>query len=477
MRVRFAPDARATLNIMGVRIALVNWLMARKLRGTFILRIEDRDPSRESRVDQLLEDIRWLGLGWDEGPEVGGEHGPYYQSERLDLYDEHLEKLQGLGHIYPCYCTPQELAAKAREAREKGLLPRYDGCCRNLTRDEQEERQARGLKFSWRLRVPNEGSTRVHDMIRGTSEVDNRHLEDYVLRRRDGVYTYNFACVVDDHLMEITHVIRGEEHLKNTPGQIWLYEALGADIPNFIHLGKIIGPSGSRLRGAHPSTSIRDLRRRGVVPQVLLKYMASLDGMIIQGRNPLSEMVAAFSPRALRADPVTYRRRLLYKENAQYLRSLSTPRLAELAEPFMEAAGIWPHPDRGERWLYDAVELVRDETVLLFDIPHHLGPLLHGHSRVESGQISQMLDANTAVPVLQGWVEELSNVGSVERLNLIPLANRIRKSLGASPRDVYISLRVALTGRLFGPELERIIALLGREEVIERLLRAYRQMT
>ena len=477
MRVRFAPDARATLNIMGVRIALINWLLARKLQGSFVLRIEDRDPSREARVDRLLSDLEWLGLDWDEGPKVGGDFGPYYQSERLDIYADYMERLRKMGHVYPCYCTPEELAAKSREAREKGQAPLYDGRCRNLSAEKQKELEAKGTRCALRLRVPSEGTTKIKDVIRGSVEVENRHLDDYMVRRRDGVYTYNYCCVIDDHLMKIDRVVRGEEHLVNTPRQLWLYDALGIEPPEFLHLGKLVGPSGAKLRTAHPSTSVEDLRRRGVVPEVLLKYMASLDGMHISTREPRKEMIGVFSPRSLSPEPITYRRRVLYKENAHYLRSLPTSWLARLAEPYMEVAGIWPHPERDERWLRDAVDLVRDETVLLFDIPHHLSPLLQGHPRVESGQVNQMLNASTAVPVLQAWVEELSNVGSVERLNLIPLATRIRKELGVSARDVFMPLRVALTGRLFGPQIERIISLLGREEVIERLLRAYRQMT
>ncbi len=478
LRLRFAPDPRADLNVAGARIALVNWLLARHLGGSMVLRIEDRDPSRPAAggIQELIDNLHWLGLYWDEGPDVGGDRGPYRQSERMSHYREFASRLEERDQVYPCFCTPEELAARNRDARRAGQAPRYSGRCRGLSRGDRLQMEARGLRPTLRFKAPSGGYTLVEDMLRGSVQVDNRRLDDFVILRRDGVFTYNFCCVVDDYLMDITHVIRGEEHVTNTPRQVWLYDALDLKAPAFIHLGRVTEPDGSRLGRGHGAAAISELKERGVLPEVLIQFLAGLAGQDVSSGQDLTDIAAGFSVDHLKRAPVAYARKHLYTLNARYLRRLSADELAELALPYLERAGIWPRSGRDEKWLKMAISLIREEVVVLSDVPHYLTPLVDSVSVTDAGRLDQLLDASTAVPVLKAWIEDLSRAGPAEEWDIRDMAQSIRRRLGIQSRETFMPLRVALTGRSSGPEIHRILTLLGREQVIERLLRAHRQM-
>ncbi|NLZ53812.1 MAG: glutamate--tRNA ligase, partial [Thermoanaerobacteraceae bacterium] len=291
VRVRFAPSPTGSLHIGGARTALFNLLYARHNNGTFVLRIEDTDTERstEESTSQIIRSLKWLGLDWDEGTEKGGDFGPYFQSERLELYKKEVERLLAEGKAYRCYCTPEELAQRREAALKAGKPPKYDGSCRNLTPEQIEKFEAEGRKYTIRLKMPQEGHTEVDDLIRGRVVFENSVLDDFIIVKSNGIPTYNFACVIDDNAMKITHVIRAEEHLSNTPKQIQAYIALGYDIPKFAHVPMILAPDRSKLSKRHGATSVEEFRDQGYLAKSIINYLTLL-GWSPEGTEEIFEM-------------------------------------------------------------------------------------------------------------------------------------------------------------------------------------------
>ncbi|MBU8871782.1 MAG: glutamate--tRNA ligase, partial [Gemmatimonadales bacterium] len=279
LRVRFAPSPTGFLHVGGARTALFNWLYARNQGGVFVLRIEDTDQERstEESYEAILKGMGWLGLDWDEGPGRGGNYGPYLQSERLDIYKAHLAALSTGGHVYRCFCTADDLAAREKAATDGGgVWEGYDGHCRGLSVDEADKLEAEGSPFAWRFKTPAEGATFWYDIIVGKREFQNEVLVDRVVFKADGFPTYQFACVVDDHVMEISHVLRGDDHVSNTPFQILIYQALGWDVPKFGHMPMILGPDKKRLSKRHGATSVEEFQHQGIIPEAMMNYLALL---------------------------------------------------------------------------------------------------------------------------------------------------------------------------------------------------------
>ena len=346
IRVRFAPSPTGYLHIGGARTALFNWLFARHNNGVFILRIEDTDEMRstDESVNGILESMKWLGLDWNEGPGLGsdlptgqagptagatggqtpprGDYGPYFQMQRLDKYQAACDQLLKKGLAYPCYCTPEEV----EKMRELALLakrpPKYDGRCRNLTSEQRAASERAGKKKSIRIKTPQEGNTRFVDLVRGGLDFENALLEDFVILKTSGVPTYNFACVVDDHHMAISQVIRGDDHLSNTPRQILIYEALGWKAPQFAHLAMILGSDGSRLSKRHGATSVMEYKEAGYLPEALLNYLALLGWGTEDSQQIFSqaEMVEKFSLERCSKSPAAFDPNKLLWMNGEYIR-------------------------------------------------------------------------------------------------------------------------------------------------------------
>ena len=278
VRVRFAPSPTGYLHIGGARTALFNWFFARQNQGRLVLRIEDTDRERlqEDSVGQILASLKWLGLDWDEGPEKGGNYGPYFQSERQAFYTAAAEALRKSGRAYYCFCTEEELAAEREAQRQKGQPFRYNGKCRHLSAEEVEGRLAQGLKPVLRIKLPESGQIIVNDLIRGTVSFDFAQFDDFIILKSNGLPAYNFACVVDDHAMQISHVIRAEEHLSNTPKQQYLYQALGYELPQFAHLSMILAPDRSKLSKRHGATSVSEFKDLGCLPEAIVNYLTLL---------------------------------------------------------------------------------------------------------------------------------------------------------------------------------------------------------
>src|SRR5215510_12967786 len=346
VRVRFAPSPTGQLHIGNVRTALFNWLFARQKRGTFILRIEDTDVERsEARYEtQLLEDLKWLGLDWDEGPDVGGPFPPYRQSDKMGTYRAYAERLIQEQKAYYCFCSAEELEREREQALKEGRQPVYSGKCRRLDPVEAARRHAAGEAGAIRLKIP-EHPIRFHDIVRGDVEVSNEVVSDPIIVRSSGLPVYNYVVVIDDADMKITHVIRGDDHISNTPKQVALYEALGLPVPEFAHLSTILGPDRERLSKRHGATSVANFREMGILPEALMNYLALLGWAPSGGDReifPKPELIKEFQLKRVFFLKDTAATEKLHWLNRHYIKQSPPQRIHELALPFLERVNLLP---------------------------------------------------------------------------------------------------------------------------------------
>src|SRR5438094_3901620 len=386
MRVRFAPSPSGHLHVGNARTALFNWLFARGASGTFILRIEDTDVERSTRESEaaILRDLRWLGLDWDEGPDIGGPRGPYRQSERLHLYESYASELLNLGHAYHCFCSTAQLDIERQTALAEGRPAHYAGTCRRLTREQADERIAAGERPAIRFRVSEGRDVAFKDVVRGDVRFHTDVIGDPIIVRADGHPAYNFAAVVDDALMEVTHVVRGEDHISNTPRQILLYEALGFTAPAFAHLALVMGPDHSPLSKRHGATSVAEFRAKGYLPEALLNYLALIGWSprgSAAGRSggdetellPIDELARRFSLDRVGLSAGVFDEEKLAWVNRHYLKVADPLRLAELSVPHFIDAGVPMKPDaRGLEILAAAMPIASGSVDRLNQVPARL---------------------------------------------------------------------------------------------------------
>jgi glutamyl-tRNA synthetase len=479
VRVRFAPSPTGYLHIGGARTAIYDWLLARKTGGKFILRIEDTDRNRlvPDSLDDIMASLRWLGIEWDEGPETGGECGPYFQSERLELYHRYARQLVEAGKAYPCYCTSerlQELRKSQESAKEK---VGYDRHCRNLTAAERAELDAAGVRKVIRFKTPLEGQTVVSDEIRGAMVFDNGTLEDLVLIKSDGFPTYHFANVVDDRQMGITHVLRGDEWIASTPIHVLLYQAFGWEPPKFAHLSIFLAPDGKgKLSKRHGATSVKEYREQGYLPEALFNCLLFL------GWNPgteqelfsKSEAVDRFTLERVNASPVRFSFDKLLWFNGIYLRNLTAAELARRCLPFLQKAGALPDPCPPERFEYlvQLMPLVQERMKLLTDVVEWTGFFLKDQIAAPSKEalIPKKLDQERTVLVLETLRTALSGVADeFTEADLETLLHALPEQLGLKMGDVFMPLRVAVSGRTATPGMYGMLAALGKKRVLERI--------
>jgi len=472
-RVRFAPSPTGELHVGNARTALFNWMFARHTGGKLVLRIEDTDESRSALSFQvnLLDDLKWLGLDWDEGPDKGGNFGAYKQSERLDIYADHLKKLIDLDLVYPCYCTEEELEEERQTLILSKRMPRYMGKCRNLTADERERHAASGRKPAWRFKVP-QTTIAFTDLIRGPIKFEGEAMGDFIIVRSNGMPAYNFAVVIDDHLMGITHVIRGEDHLSNTALQIMLYRAFGFEPPTFAHHCLILGKDHAKLSKRHGSVSVGEFRRQGFLPEALLNYLGLLGSSFAEAREVLSrsEMIEAFSlERASKSGAVFDEDKLRWL-NAIYIRNTALDDLINKLEPFLREAGYVPELlDAG--WLKSVIETVQDELVTLADIGEHIDLFFDDRYAV-SPEARQLLDSESGRKVVQAFGEFLRNASGAPQDIYASAIKYAKEKSGVKGRDLFMPVRAALTGKIKGPELDRVFAILGKSSTEKRLKQA-----
>jgi nondiscriminating glutamyl-tRNA synthetase len=478
IRVRFAPSPTGYLHIGGARTALFNWLFARHHKGIFILRIEDTDEVRstDESVSGILDSMKWLGLDWDEGPTPDGKgmignYGPYFQMQRLDKYQAACEELIKKGMAYPCYCTPEEV----EKMRELALLakrpPKYDGRCRYLTAEERKTKEAEGRKKSVRFKTPQTDHTRFVDLVRGALDFENALLEDFVILKTSGVPTYNFACVVDDHHMAISHVIRGDDHLSNTPRQILVYEALGWNKPEFAHLAMILGSDGSRLSKRHGATSVTEYRDAGYLPKVLLNYLALLgwgteDSQQIFTQN---EMIEKFLLERCSKSPATFDPNKLLWMDGEYIRKTPADKLATMAKPFFKDQDIAAIPPK----IYEqAVALEHEKIKLLTDVPKLTDFLLWDEFEYREEAVTKVLRAEGAAAILEALSKRLAALDPFDVAGIEALCKTLAKDKGVKNGAIFHPLRVSVSGRTEGPSLWHMVEFLGKARTLDRLQKA-----
>ncbi len=465
VRVRFAPSPTGYMHIGGARTTIFNYLFARHHGGDFILRIEDTDRVRSTKESEeaILRDLRWLGLSWDESVDVGGEYGPYRQSERMDIYRRYAEKLLEEGKAYKCYCTEEELEERRREAIKKGLPPKYDGRCRNLSEEERRRFEEEGRKPSLRFKVDEEGpDIVVHDLIRGDVSFKRDVIGDFVIMRKDNTPTYNFACVIDDYLMKITHVIRGEEHLSNTPRQLLLYEALGFTPPLFAHVSMILGPDRTKLSKRHGDTSLEEYRRKGYLPEALFNYLALLGWSPGDDREILSkeELIGLFSLERVAKSPAIFDMGKLNWMNGIYIRKTPDEKLLDYLLPYFKEMGV--DTSSTERLLL-IVKALKDSLEVLSDIKEK-GRVFFERPKLEKGIIK-----DEDVEILSLFIEEIPDDVNGNREKALDFLKKYIKKTGKKAGKVLPPLRMALTGEKHGVELDWVVAILGKDECIERI--------
>ena len=467
-RVRFAPSPTGDLHVGNARTALFNWLFAKHYGGDFILRIEDTDQERTSPVFEknILEDLKWLSIEWDEGPEKGGRLGPYHQIQRLDIYDKYTKELMSACKVYPCYCTEEELEAERVSLLSMRMMPRYTGKCKRLTAKEREALESRGRKPALRFSV-DKGPIEFSDLIRGEMKFEGDAIGDFIIVRSNRIPSYNFAAVVDDHLMEISHVIRGEDHLSNTAIQILLYRALHFDPPEFAHHSLILGKDRTKLSKRHGSVTVREFRNRGILSPALLNYLSLLGGSVGEGKEVASmeEIINMFSlDRAGKSGAIFDEGKLKWL-NAIYIRNCDVDKLTELLLPFIKDAGYdIDLMNRG--WLHQVVEALRDNLVTLADVGLYLDIFIDDKYLI-SDEARTILRENVAVvKVLR---DELDQKNIPERDFYPNLIKSVRRKTGLKAKDIFLPIRAAITGRTSGPELEKIFAILGKESIVRRL--------
>ena len=482
VRVRFCPSPTGSPHVGLARTALFNWAFARHHKGTFVFRIEDTDAARNTQesYDTLLEVMRWLGFDWDEGPGVGGPHGPYLQSERFDIYADVATRLREAGRAYDCYCSTEELEARNESARAEGRAPGYDGHCRHLTHEQVAEFVAAGRRPVLRLWMPDEPIT-FTDLVRGEITFQPGSVTDYVLVRANGHPLYTLVNPVDDALMEITHVLRGEDLLSSTPRQIALYDALaevGAGsgrTPLFGHLPYVMGQGNKKLSKRDPESNLLGYRDRGFLPEGLLNYLALLGWAISEDRDIFSmdEMVEAFRLERVNPNPARFDLKKAEAINAAHLRALPVDDLTDRMLPYLQAAGVLPEVVTAEqrRVLAEAAPLVHERMTTLAESVDMLGFLFVDEASFERDPADEakLLDedgrgvvktAHDAVAALETW--DAATIEEALRAALVD-------GLGLKPRNAFGPVRVAITGRRVSPPLFESMELLGRERSLTRL--------
>ncbi len=478
-RVRFAPSPTGSLHVGNAHTALFNWLYARHHQGTFVLRIEDTDEVRSTAesLSAIYEGLRWLGMDWDEGPDVGGPHQPYIQSERLALgmYEPFFQKLLDSGRAYPCYCTPGELEERREIMRARGLPPRYDNRCRNLTDAQRADFEAQGRKPAIRFRMKNVGTTTIHDLCRGEVPCDNSLIGDIVIRKTSGFPTYHFAVVVDDHLMGITHVIRAEEHLPNTIPQLQLMEALGIPPPQYAHLGLLMGFDRKKLSKRHGAVNLSAYRDAGILPEAMLNFLALLGWSTGTEEEILTreEIIERFDLDRCGKAPSVFDLDKCEWINSQHINRAPLDELVALAHPVLVGAGLIEQeltPERRE-WLGRVVNLMRERMRTVSVLTSWAAYFFTDDFPYEERAREKWLrkpDTPDALERLAGALEPLKEwtAASIE-----PAVRGVAESLAVSAAKAIHPCRAAVTGTTVGPSLFHLLELLPRETVARRLRR------
>ncbi|MDO5040623.1 MAG: glutamate--tRNA ligase [Peptoniphilus sp.] len=488
VRVRFAPSPTGFLHIGGLRTALYNYLFAHKKGGKFILRIEDTDRTRfvEGAIENLIESLNWAGITHDEGvfSEGGkivqkGDFGPYIQSERLDIYRKYVDELIEKGKAYYCFCSKERLDNLREEQRIKGQVPKYDGFCRGISTDEAKNRIAAGEEYVVRLKLPRNENIEFHDAVRGKVVINSDEMDDQVLMKSDGFPTYHLAVVVDDHLMGITHVVRGEEWLPSTPKHVYLYQAFGWEAPEFVHLPTVLNKDRKKLSKRQGDVSVEDFREKGYLPEGMINYLALVGWSPEDGEEILSldEMIDKFSFERVGKSGGIFDVEKLNWVNAHYIKEYPTEKIAELSIPSMVESGLMTEEEikaDWDRYVY-MVETVKESLNRVNEVPEKVDFLFGDLEITEEDALEQVKSENMSV-LIEAFEAELNQVEEVDAEFAKTVMKRIQKQTGIKGKGLYMPVRAAMTGNVHGPELSNIIEILGKQNLLNRLESARKYM-
>ena len=491
IRVRFAPSPTGFLHIGGARTALFSWLFARHHKGLFVLRIEDTDEKRSTlpAVKAIVEGMSWLGLDWDEGPKIveqdsefkregKGDYGPYFQTQRLDIYRKYAEQLINQKKAYRCYCLPEELEQKRKESLKKGLPPKYDRQCKHLTSREEEKKKQEGRKAVIRFCMPDGGKTEINDLVKGKVVFENSLLDDFIILKSSGVATYNFAVVVDDAMMKISHIIRGDDHISNTPRQILLYQALEWDLPQFAHVPMILGADKTRLSKRHGATALGEYKEKGFLPEAMINYLALLGWSTEDSRQIFSreELINKFSLAGCGRSSAIFDRDKLLWMNGEYIRKMGVAQLTEKSFKWLKGADLvngafsWDKvsEERKER-IKKAVSLEHEKIKLLSEVPFLVDYMLKEEIEYDSRAVEKTLKKEGVLEILKSVkrcfikLEDFSIVALEQGVREFCLRKQLKTS------KVFHPLRVATSCRMQRPGLFALLEFLGKEKVIKRI--------
>ncbi len=477
VRVRIAPSPSGNLHIGTARTALFNYLFAKKNHGKYVLRIEDTDLERSSQayIDNIYDSLKALGLNWDEGPDVGGPYGPYQQSERFDIYPKYAKKLMDMGYAYECFCTQEELDAEKEESIKNKKPHKYSGKCRHLSEEEKEKLRAQGRKPSIRFHVP-EGETSYDDMVKGHLHFDNSLIGDFVIMKSNGTPTYNFAVVIDDMEMKISHIIRGEDHISNTAKQIMIYNALGAEVPKFGHLGMILAPDRSKLSKRHGATAVSEFVEKGYLTEALVNFVALLGWSPSDGHEikTLDEIAADFRISEVSSSNSIFEYDKLNWMNGQYIKKMDLAKLTQLVKPYLSCYDLSEYT---EKQLERIVEVTREPITILSELTNDTKYFFGKDVEIEPDVQEKILNGEVAKKVLPYVIEnELDkwDFDDEEKLHeqLADLRTYFKEQHGIKPKETMWAIRAAVTGRTHGADMVATLILLGKDRVVYRIKKA-----
>ncbi len=474
VRVRFAPSPTGHLHIGGARTALFNFLYARQHNGKFILRIEDTDIERstEDSLKQLISSLTWLGLTWDEGPEIGGEFGPYLQSDRLELYNLYSDKLLKEGKAYRCFCTAEELALERDKNLKAKQTPKYSGKCSNLSEFEIKKKLDEKIPFTIRFKVEKDINIEFKDHVHKKVSINTAMIGDFVIVRSNGLATYNFAVVIDDALMKITHVFRGDDHISNTPKQILIFKAMGFSIPEFGHLSMILGKDGSRLSKRHGATSVEEFKEIGYLPDAMVNYLALLGWYPKEGKDgkveeilDQGELIEQFDIDSVSKHPARFNLKKLDWVNTQYIKKLSDKKLIQFAKPFLEKEGLWNADDL--EGMKKIIGIIKFYISKISDFPEY-AKLFFKEFKMDEKLYSTIFNSETKI-LAESLLEGFSNLEDYSPESIFPVLKEVTKKTKIKGRDFYMPLRLILTGQEHGPDINNIISVFGKDRMIKLL--------
>jgi nondiscriminating glutamyl-tRNA synthetase len=462
IRTRFAPSPTGHLHIGNARTAIMNWIFARHAGGSFVLRIEDTDMERSTRESEnsILDDLRWLGLDWDEGPDKGGACGPYRQSERLDRYRQILNQLLSGGRVYPCYCTTEELDEQRRQM-ENGKVIRMDDPCRNLSSPQKSSFESSGRKPAYRFHVDRD-SAAFEDLIRGPISFQADHIGDFIIARSDAMPMYNFACVVDDHFMNITHVIRGDDHVSNTPRQILIYRALGWNCPAFAHIPMILGRDRVRLSKRHGATSVSEYRKNGYLPEALVNFLSLLSWSSESEDEILSRerLIREFDFSRVSKSASVFDVEKLNWMNGVYIRGTEIERLMPLVKPFLEP--VFGSVD--EAALRAVLDLLHESVELLPQIAEKGRIFFTDEPAFKNAEAAALLATPEAKTVIKAFLDETSACSRWDAAVFQGIMKTVQQKSGVKGKNLWMPVRAALTGQMHGPDLAKTVEIFGIEK-------------